>query len=70
MRNVWLFDIKIQFYIWLLFVEKLINNICFNNCLYLWDYGGYIIHRYEDIESTPDSWNFNNQGLNWSLLDH
>ena len=52
MRNVWLFGIKIQFYIWLLFVEKLINNICFNNCLYLWDYGWYIICNYEYMKST------------------
>ena len=59
MRNVWLFGIKIQFYIWLLFVEKLINNICFNNSLYLWDNGGYIICRYEEIKSTPGSWYFN-----------
>ena len=42
MRNVWLFGIKIEFYIWLLFVEKLINNICFNNSLYLLDYGGIL----------------------------
>lgn len=51
MRNVWLFGIKIEFYIWLLLVEKLINNICFNNCLYLWDDGGYIICSYEYMKS-------------------
>ena len=39
----------------LLFVEKSINNICFNNCLYLWDNGGYIICRYEEMKSTPGS---------------
>ena len=38
-----------------LFVEKSINNIYFNNCLYLWDNGGYIIRSYEYMKSTPDS---------------
>ena len=51
-RNVWLFSIKIQFYIWLLLVEKSINNICFNNCLYLWGYRSYIICSYEYMKST------------------
>ena len=63
MKNVWLFSIKIEFYIWLLFVEKLINDTCFNNSLYLWDNGGYIMCRYEETKSTPSSWYFNGWGL-------
>ena len=63
MRNVWLFGIKIQFYIWLLFVEKSINDTCFNNCLYLWDYRGYIICSYEYMKNTPGTWYFNGWGL-------
>ena len=55
MNNVWLFGIKIEFYIWLLLVEKSINDIYFNNCLYLWDNGGYIMCDCEDTKSTLDS---------------